>query len=199
MLSPLDKQEVFIRKLYEESYEQLRYSCRVKLHFSNAYEELIHECLQQTFMLAKENYYTLRDHPNPKAWLYKTCYNRLIPYAKIQREHEKRIAYSLDDASVRCDIYTADVADLVADNDVVKRMLNELQGELSATERKVYDLHFKKGDSIEEVVTALHIEKGNAKVVISNIRKKARAIAKKFPSHFLFFLLLFWFSLTVYK
>lgn len=182
MIYSYNNQEKFIEKLFEEHYSNLERMCRRMLHFDDRYLDLISECLQETYLQAVESYETLKNHPEPKAWLYKVCINRLIPYAKLQRSRQKHFLCSLDSPDTVEPASPIDVAEQISRKDAAKEMIETIKNTLSPTELEIFNTRFIENLSITEIAEATSLSQGNVRAVISRIRKKAR---KLFDNNFL--------------
>ena len=174
MIYSYSNQERFIEKLFEAHYSNLEQMCRRMLHFDDRYLDLIGECLQETYLQAVESYEILQNHPEPKAWLYKVCINRLIPYAKLQRSQQKHFPYSLDAPNAVEPASTIDIAEQITEKDAAEEMIEAIKATLSPTELEVFNALFIENHSIPEIAETILLSQGNVRVIISRIRKKAR-------------------------
>ena len=176
---PCSDRDKFIESLFEAHRIQLDRMCRRALHFDDRYSDLIEECIQETYLQAVKSYETLKAHPNPKAWLFKVCINRLLPYAKLQRAHRERFPYSLDDPRSTEQVVSIDVADHISDREAASEMTEEIKATLSTSEMQIFDARFIKNLSIAETAEATALTQGNVRVIISRIRKKAKKLLLK--------------------
>ncbi len=75
--------DVHFSALYEDNVSFLLMLCRKRVGYRKEYQEIIEDCIQDTFIIAMAKWDTLKDHPNIRAWLVRTCLNLLLPGTRI--------------------------------------------------------------------------------------------------------------------
>lgn len=171
--------EEFIEDCYQQHYEFLWNVCRKKVDGNPIYLDLVNDCIQDTFLLAYKSYDSLIHHTNVRAWLTRTCLNRLLPYAKLQR---KRICHeegSIDDPSKQMEtkLFGCDIGNYEDKREAVG-FVRELLTQLSQQERSIFDLYFLKGWPLASVAAMRNCSIGTVKGTIHRIRKKAKKVKK---------------------
>ena len=172
----MTREELYIEELYSKHQRFLQAVCRKKVGNDSSYCTLIEDCIQETFFLAYRSYDQLQAHPNVRAWLVKTCLNRLIPYAQKQRKHQNIIPIDTDSLSVidqnsRLDdhIRTMDVEAFKA------KLITALSGQ----EEQVFLLYFVDEKTMQETAQELNLPINSIRVAIRHIRQKAKVFQGK--------------------
>lgn len=167
------KQEQYIEALYVKHQLFLQSVCRKKVGNDASYNTLIEDSIQETFLLAYQCYDTLQAHPNVRAWLVKTCLNRLIPHVQQQRRQKNAIAYN--DAVLSVADQNSSMDDFVRTLDV-ERFKTKLVTTLTELEIQVFQLYFIDDKTMQETAMELNISMNQIRVAIRRIRQKAKVL-----------------------
>ena len=175
----MTQSEQYIEALYAKYQRFLHTICRQKTGHDRAYDTLIEDCIQETFLLAYRHYDELQSHPNVQAWLVRTCLNRLLPYAKQQRDHQSVVAFPLDHTGVLFVADESNSSDAFVRSMDVKAFEATLLTALTAREENVFARYFLRGETMQETAEALGVSMNQVRVDIRHIRQKARLIQAK--------------------
>lgn len=173
--------EKFIEDCYQQYYSFLWNLCQKKVAGNPCYLDLVNTCIQDTFLLAYQSYDSLVHHNNIRAWLTRTCLNRLLPYAQLQRKRMEHEAYSLDDSQKfkLFEPFEYSVNETLED-DEAKSFINEFIPLLTEQEYSIFSSYFLKGLPIANIATIYGCSIGTIKSTIHRIRKKARKMKNYF-------------------
>lgn len=173
--------EKFIEDCYQQYYELLLNICRKKVNNNPIYSDLINSCIQDTFVLAYQLYDDIAEYANIRAWLIRTCMNRLIPYASLLRNRVEREAFSFDDSDRlrMCELYVYDVNEESEREDACASIVAVIQ-ELSKREEIIFRAYFLEGLLLTDIARQQKCSIGTIKATIYRIRKKAKKVQKSF-------------------
>lgn len=171
------RKATYLTLLYQENVDFLYNLCRKKTGYDPAYTDLIDECIQETFVLAIKNYSILKDHPNVRAWLVRTCLNRILPSVQKQRNHQRRIAFSLDAPEGR-ELPGEDELDRREKNQDIQNFITSLNSNLSAEESVIYQAFFLNGCTMLSIAKTHGVSVNKIKNILKRIRRKARSMSK---------------------
>ena len=135
----------FVDALYRQHAAELSVALALSTNDKGAAEDLVHE----TFVLAMVRQEQLRDHPEPRAWLFRTGYNLARNRRKLLLRRRHAVAQA---HPVVSDRWWTDVIDL---RDSLRK--------LSRRQRDVIILHCYFGFSLDETSSVLGCGIGSAK------------------------------------
>ena len=132
----MDAKAKFMEDCYQQNYSFLLNVCRKKVNGNPIYMDLVNDCIQDAFLLAYQSYDSLIHHPNTRAWLTRTCLNRLLPYAKLKRRRLEHEAFSLDDPGRQMETkpFGCDISNYEEKNET-SGFINELLTQLAEQEK----------------------------------------------------------------
>ena len=167
--------EKFIEDCYQQYYEFLWNLCRKKVACDPIYLDLVNTCIQDTFLLAYQSYDSVVHHENIRAWLTRTCLNRLLPYAQLQRKRMEHEAYSLDDPEKQksSEPFQYGISEALEDNEATG-FIDEFLPQLSEQERNVFNSYFLEQLPLIHIAAIQDCSIGAIKSTIHRIRKKAK-------------------------
>lgn len=173
--------EKFIEDCYQQYYSFLWNLCQKKVAGNPCYLDLVNTCIQDTFLLAYQSYDSLVHHNNIRAWLTRTCLNRLLPYAQLQRKRMGHEAYSLDDPQKLklFDPFEYSFTEALENNEAIS-FINEFLPLLSEQECNIFRSYFLEELPIIHIATIYGCSIGTIKATINRIRKKARKMKNYF-------------------
>lgn len=173
--------EKFIEDCYQQYYELLLSICRKKMNNNPIYSDLINSCIQDTFVLAYQLYDDIIEYANIRAWLIRTCMNRLIPYARLLRNRVEHEAFSFDDTDRlrMCELYACYVDEDNERGEVCAFIAAVIQ-ELSRREEIIFRAYFLEGLLLTDIAKQQKCSVGTIKATIYRIRKKAKKVQKSF-------------------
>ena len=175
----MTEQEAFIEDCYRQYYDFLIKLCRREVGNNRLYADLVDTCIQDTFLLAYQAYPEITQHANLRAWLARTCLNRLLPYAKLQRKRMAHEAFSLDEDTAGV-MKEPGFPDTGEDRLALSELLEQVQGVLSDQERRIFRDYFVEGLTAPEIARQRNLHIGTVKATIHSIRKKAKKSKKVF-------------------
>lgn len=164
--------------LYEDNVSFLLMLCRKRVGYRREYQEIIEDCIQDTFIIAMAKWDTLKDHPNIRAWLVRTCLNLLLPALK-KEQASHRITTSLSDEE--CKSYAPDEDEIekylrMAHN---RQALEDLYHSLTPKERSVFEDYFLEEKSMRVIASEYGVSENNIKNILKRIRRKSRRQKQK--------------------
>lgn len=159
--------EAFVEDCFEKYYDFLLKLCRRRVGNNLLYADLVDSCIQDTFLLVYQSYPDLLQHPNPRAWLARTCLNRLLPYAQLQRNRIAHEAFSLDAKDFVLSTFLVDSESLN-----LLPLLDEIHSLLTEREWLIFKDYFLEGISLADIAHRRQIHTGTVKAVLHTIRKK---------------------------
>lgn len=168
-----------LEKIYTENIDYLRNLCRYKVGYNDLYDDLIEDCLQETFEIAVREYETLKTHPQIRGWLTRTCLNRLIPAVQQFRSHKKREAFSLD-STEHGEVEGSNSIEEYVQVAAYNSFLKQLQAVFTSEEHMVFQFYFIEGYTMAQIAAKGGISENKVKVIIRHIRKKAKKIETNF-------------------
>ncbi len=166
-------QEAFIEECYRRYYDFLLKLCRREVGNNRLYADLVDTCIQDTFLLAYQAYPEITQYANLRAWLARTCLNRLLPYAKLQRKRMEHEAFSLDEERIR-QVFSAINHDTDGDKLDAQMLISKIIQALTEKERLIFEDFFVRGLTIAEIAQQNNLHTGTIKATIHSIRKKAK-------------------------
>ena len=175
----MTEQEAFIEDCYRQYYDFLIKLCRCEVGNNRLYADLVDTCIQDTFLLAYQAYPEIKQHANLRAWLARTCLNRLLPYAKLQRKRMEHEAFSLDEDTARV-MKEPGFPNTGEDKLALLELLEQVQGLLSDQERRIFRDYFVEGLTAPEIARQRNLHTGTVKATIHAIRQKAKKAKKVF-------------------
>lgn len=170
--------EAFLSNLYQENAAFLLLLCKKRVGYNQVYQELIEDCVQDTFVIATKKYELLLEHPNVRAWLVQTCMNLLLPKLKREQIKAQWTAFSLDDTKK---IYEPQINPIEThlhekhDRD----MLLKVKKDLTPKEQMIIHRYFLEKQSMREIANAFGISENAVKGAIKKFRRKAKAEKSK--------------------
>lgn len=171
----------FLTVIYKENYSLLQTICRRKVGYQTDYSDIIDEAIQETFIQATKDYDKLKDNPMIKAWLIRTCLNRLMPKIKKMRFRQKLNAFSLDDPNSR-EIADKDLIEEYENNEAFSTFYRRLIKMLTAEEKEVFTAYFIERQTMIAIAYARGISENKVKIIIQRIRRRAKkALDEKNP------------------
>lgn len=167
--------EKFIEDCYQQYYGFLWNLCRKKVACDPNYLDLVNTCIQDTFLLAYQSYDSVVHHENIRAWLTRTCLNRLLPYAQLQRKRMEHEAYSLDDPEKpkSSEPFEYGISEALEGNEATG-FIDEFLPQLSEQERNVFNSYFLEELPLIHIAAIQDCSIGTIKSTIHRIRKKAK-------------------------
>lgn len=168
------QEKAFIGTLYQNYMQYLYKCCRKKIGYSTQYNDLIDECIQDTFLLALLNYELLKTHPNVRAWLVTTCMHRLIPRAEQFRFRQTFVAYSLDEVSYNPPLTSHDSDSLTIL--LQKEFYQELSHALTSDQQQTFKAYFIDQLTMKAIALKSHKTECQIRAQIRAIRSKAKRI-----------------------
>lgn len=179
----------FIQALYQENAQSLRRFCQRFVGYRREYDDAVEECVQDVFLCAYRAYDTLRTHPNPKAWLYKTCDYRMRDKTEQLRRHMSRTA---PEEALRDCPCTSNVERWV-EAESARAQIASFFETLTERERALLHARYLQGESIKEVCARLSMKESTAKVTLLRLRRRAQKFLSdpRFFSVFLVTLMFF--------
>ena len=170
-------QEAFIEECYRQYYDFLFKLCRRKIGNNRLYADLVDTCIQDTFLLAYQAYPKITQHVNLRAWLARTCLNRLLPYAKLHRKRMKHEAFSLDEEGAGQRLSASD-SDIDGDRLDAQMLVGGIIQALTEKERLIFVDFFVEGFTVAEIARQRNLHTGTIKATIHSIRRKAKKAKK---------------------
>lgn len=164
----------FMEELYRNYYEELHRYCAMQFHFAPGYMSTVDDIVQEVFIKAYHNRYTLMKHANKMGWLCVTCRNmcRSIVRRDLRRRDIIGMQVSLED----CNDYSQRLDDIMRwleqreDQDV----LEALKQTLTPTELNVYKAYYEDGKSDHNVAEEQDMTLVAVRGVLQRIRNKAK-------------------------
>lgn len=135
----------FVDALYRRHAGELSVALAMSTNNREAAEDLVHE----VFIIAIAQEARLREHPDPRAWLFRTGYNLARNRRKLLFRRRHSVAQQHPIVS---DAWWSDAVDL-----------RDSLGQLSPRQRDVIVLYCYFGFSLEETAVLLGCGKGSAK------------------------------------
>lgn len=175
----MTEQGTFIEDCYRQYSAFLVRLCRREVGSNRLYADLVDTCIQDTFLLAYQAYPEIKQHANLRAWLARTCLNRLLPYAKLQRKRMEHEAFSLDEDTAGS-MNTLGFPDTGDEKLALSELLDQVLGTLSDKERLIFHDYFVEGLTAPEIARQRNLHIGTVKATIHSIRKKAKKTKKVF-------------------
>ena len=175
----VSRSEPYIEALYVQHQRFLHALCRQKTGYDRAYDTLIEDCIQETFLLAYRNCEALQAHPNPQAWLARTCLNRLLPYAQQQRRRLKVVALDLEGEGALSVADESQSVDAFIRGMDLKAFQASLLTALTPREERVFEWYFLHEETMQATAEALGVTMNQIRVDIRHIRQKARLMQSK--------------------
>ncbi len=174
-------QEAFLTNVYQENATFLLLLCKKRVGYNRAYQELIEDCIQDTFVIATKKYELLLEHPNVRAWLVQTCMNLLLPRLKREQTKMQLTAFSLDDTKKA---YEPQINYIEAylHAAICREILLEVKNDLTPKEQMISYRYFLEKQSMREIADAFSISENAVKGTIKKVRRKAKA--KKIKENF---------------
>lgn len=177
--APVSRSEQYIEALYTRHQRFLHALCRQKTGYDRAYDTLIEDCIQETFLLAYQNCEALQAHPNPQAWLARTCLNRLLPYAQQQRRRQSVVALNLESGDALSVADEGHSTDAFIRGMDVRAFQASLLTALTPQEERVFAWYFLQEETMQATAEALGVTMNQVRVDIRHIRQKARLMQSK--------------------
>ncbi len=168
----MSEKEQFLEDCYRRYYPFLLQLCRREVGGNRLYVDMVDTCIQDTFLLAYRAYEEIKDYDYLRAWLVRTCMNRLIPYVKLQKQRQTHEAFSLDDEQAPRDETLSQSPD--ADREDGAEALQALWDSLAPREKVIFHHHFIEGHTPEETAELAHCSPGTVRATVFRIRKKAK-------------------------
>lgn len=167
------RKAIFLTMLYRDNAHFLYNLCRKKTGYDPLLTDLIDECIQDTFVIAVENYESIKMHPNIRGWLVRTCMNRLLPAVEKQRRYQRMVECSIDDPSLKeCPFESTLEGTYESHNH--KQFLDLLISSLSYEEFNIYEEYFLHRLTMKQIAQQYHTNINHIKNIIKRIRRKAK-------------------------
>ena len=158
---------------YHKYSRKLTYMCRKYLGYDPQYNDMIQDCVQETFLLLFRNLKDLQDHTSIEGWLTVTCQHRLWNALADANKQQKYTDSSVDPmtnklpASYISDIEKWNEDESTVDNkEKILSMLNEHQ-------QRVF-LQYMDGYRVSEIASNTKMSESAVKSVMTRIRKKIK-------------------------
>ena len=91
-----ESNEEFLTQLFEQHYNAVYRLISNRLYASVDSSRDTEDLVQEVFIKAAEKIIDLRDHPKPRAWLYRTAKHCCQNYAKSYYTHQKKLRESAE-------------------------------------------------------------------------------------------------------
>ena len=166
-------EEEFLEDCYNRYYSFLLNLCRREVSNNLLYVDIIDTCIQDTFLVAYQSYAQIKGYANIRAWLARTCLNRLLPYVKLQRSRQDHEAFSLDDDRIfiaNSNALKTHIPECETTSDAIQKIFVSL----SPKEKMVFHYYFITGYSADETASLAHCNPATIRVFIFRIRKRQK-------------------------
>lgn len=170
--------EVFITTLYEENRDFLYALCRKRVRYQARYDDLIDDCIQETFLLAVDKAETLMNHDNPRGWLARTCLNRLMTQQRKQQLRQRIVPASLDEGKF-FDIDAKDQIETFLESEESHSFLQKLIAALDDNERAVFNAYFVEHSTMKTIAANMQTSENHVKNLLKRMRRKAKKFSKQ--------------------
>ena len=158
---------------YHKYSRKLTYMCRKYLGYDPQYNDMIQDCVQETFLLLFRNLNDLQDHTSIEGWLTVTCRHRLwnaLADANKQQKYTDSLVDPMTNelpASYLSDIEKWIDDEAAVDNkEKILSMLNEHQ-------QRVF-LQYMDGYRVSDIASNTQMSESAVKSVMTRIRKKIK-------------------------
>lgn len=160
-------------------YHQILSYCRKNLIDTLSAEE----CTQEVFAVYFEKNSQVKIH-NPRAWLYRTADNYLHRFnQKLQQEKQKTLSLpnredDFDDMEGNLFVYEQDFDRFLEDGIDIEEDVEKVLSGLSDKEFELYDLHFRKHHSIQDLTLTYDLSVSAVKSKIYRLKQHILKLAQ---------------------
>lgn len=159
--------------LYEENRALLYTLCSRAVSYQARYHELIEDCIQETFVLAAARWEELREHPNIRGWLVKTCLNLLKDRQK-EYGRRQRLLRRWWTAEARDSREQGDDLERHIRQEAARTALEKLMETLTPEENRLYAAYFLERQTMKSIAAREHMTENQVKNILKRIRRRAR-------------------------
>ena len=175
-----DDKEAFFEELYTKYAHKLERICFRYVNYDNEYQDIIDDCIQETFVCADQNYDIIKTHPSIEGWLIKTCMHRLTTAIKKYRRRKTFHIYSLDEEKAPEPQEMISTIEHWIEEEANKENINKILELLNTREGQVFSELFIENQDLHEIAQKHGDTLSAEKSVLARIRRKIKK-SKIFP------------------
>ena len=160
-----------IEDLYLEYSPKLYSVCWQVVGYDSQYDDLIDDCVQETFVTLTNQLKSLYDHPSIEGWLVVTCRHRLFSELKKNKKYSAfLIDRELDDVP---NPLPSDI-DQWIDDETVGSKKEQVLSLLNDRQKTVFLKYTDGCHSVKEMASETGMSESAIRSVMTRIRKKIR-------------------------
>ena len=165
-------EEEFLLELYNATRHTVYGICFSIVQDHNDAEN----CTSEVFLLSIEKIETLRKHPNPKGWIYKSAYNFSSAY--YRKKEMMRYIISLDEYD-NINLKEESFEDKLINDSSFNELINCIYEKLGTKDRELFESIYISNLDNQELAKKYGISIANVYARKSRLVKKIKKILKK--------------------
>lgn len=164
----------YIEQLYHRYAPKLFDVCWNYVGYQSQYNDLIEDCVQESFLELSGQFENLRNHPSIEGWLVVTCQHRLWNALEADRQRRNYTDLSVDPAADNIPLPAVSDIDRWIDDETAVYEKERILSLLNERQQVVFLQYTDGCHKVEKIADETGMSKAAVKSVMARIRKKIK-------------------------